>query len=366
MNAGRNDMEAAVDVLDLVRPDLRGFAGYASARREYSGGELLLNANESPWSTPDDQLALNRYPEPQPVALVERLAALYGVASDALLIGRGSDEAIDLLVRALCRPGNDAVVVMPPTFGMYAICARVHGAAVHSVPLLGSEFAIDIDGVLAAVEQGAKLVFVCAPNNPTGTAVPTETIERLAAAIAGRALLVVDEAYAEFSDGDSAIELRQRYPQLAILRTLSKAYGLAGARIGCLIADPALIAVLRSIMAPYPLPTPSVQAALAALRPAALALARSRVKLVAEERERLASGLWALPRVEQVWPSAANFLLVRFADAAQAYRQLLAIGIVLRDVSRQPGLDKCLRMSIGTPAQNDRVLAALRAMEAAQ
>lgn len=350
----------ASELLDLVRPELRAFAGYASARREASGGEVMLNANENPWPVAGDARGLNRYPQPQPEALLQRLATLYGVPSVNLLVGRGSDEAIDLVVRALCRAGQDAVLIAPPTFGMYAVAATVQGAALRSAPLCAEQdFALDVDALLAAVDASVRVVFVCSPNNPTGAQLPIAGIERLARELAGRALLVVDEAYAEFASGPSALALIARYPGLAVLRTLSKAYGLAGARIGSLIADPTLIGVLRSIMAPYPLPTPSVDAALAALSPAAVQLARSRVALLCEERSRLAQGLASLPGVRKVYPSDANFLLVRFADAAAVYRRTIAAGIVLRDPSRQPGLEGCLRISIGTPDENDRLLALL-------
>lgn len=350
------------ELLQLVRPELREFAGYASARKEASGGSVMLNANESPWSVPGDALGLNRYPDPQPAALLQRLAALYEVPAANLLVGRGSDEPIDLLVRALCRAGQDAVLITPPTFGMYAVAASVQGAALRTVPLRAEDgFALDADALLAAVDDSVRLVFVCSPNNPTGAQLPIATIERLARALAGRALLVVDEAYAEFAPGPSASTLLARYPGLAVLRTLSKAYGLAGARIGCLLADPRLVGVLRSIMAPYPLPTPSVEAALAALEPAAVQLARSRVALLCEERRRLAGRLAALPGVREVHHSDANFLLVRFDDAAAVYQSAFEAGIVLRDPSRQPGLAGCLRITIGTPAQNDRLLEVLAA-----
>jgi histidinol-phosphate aminotransferase len=350
----------SVDVLDLVRADLRDFAGYSSARLEASGGEVLLNANESPWAVPGDALGLNRYPAPQPQELVERLAALYAVDPSRLLVGRGSDEAIDLLTRALCSAGQHAVLISPPTFGMYAVCARVQGADIVSVPLRADAgFALDIDAVLAAVDARVRLVYVCSPNNPTGAQVPLGDIERLATGIAGRALLVVDEAYGEFARGPGALALAARNPGVAVLRTLSKAYGLAGARIGVLVAAPALLKVLRAIMAPYPLPTPSVRAALDALAPASLALARSRVGLLCEERERLARALRRCTDVREVFASDANFLLVRFTDAAGVYARACAAGIVLRDPSRQPGLDGCLRISVGTPDENDRLLAVL-------
>jgi histidinol-phosphate aminotransferase len=350
-----------MSVLDLVREDLRDFAGYSSARKEAAGGRILLNANESPWAAAGDSLGLNRYPDPQPPALLARLAELYGVPAERLLVGRGSDEAIDLLVRALCRAGEHAVLISPPTFGMYQVCARVQGAEVLRVPLRPEDgFVLDVEAVLAAVTPATRIVFVCSPNNPTGAVVPRAALERLVQGLRGRALLVIDEAYAEFADAPAGIPLALAHPHVAVLRTLSKAYALAGARIGVLVADPDLLRVLRAIMAPYPLPTPSVDAALRTLAPNALALARSRIGLVREERRRLAEALAALPDVQRVLPSDANFLAVAFADAAAVYRAALEAGIVLRVPTAGVGLDGYLRLSIGTPAENDALLALLR------
>lgn len=355
-----------MSVLDLLREDLRDFAGYSSARKEAAGGRILLNANESPWAAAGDTLGLNRYPEPQPPALLARLAELYGVAPERLLVGRGSDEAIDLLVRALCRAGQDSVLISPPTFGMYQVCARVQGAEVQRVPLRPEDgFMLDVDAVLAAVTPSTRIVFVCSPNNPTGQLVPRAALERLVEALRGRALLVIDEAYAEFADEPAGVALSAGNDHVAVLRTLSKAYALAGARIGVLIADPALIRVLRAIMAPYPLPTPSVDAALRALAPSALALAQSRIGLVREERRRMAHALAALPGVRAVLPSDANFLAVAFDDAQAVYRAALAAGIVLRVPTAGVGLDGYLRLSIGTPSENDAVLALLRSRKEA-
>jgi len=355
-------------VVDILRAELREFAGYSSARKEASGGTLWLNANESPWPAVGDTLGLNRYPEPQPAALVSKLATLYRVDSTQLLVGRGSDEAIDLLTRAACRAGRDSVLISAPTFGMYAVCARVQDAAVVNVPLLAAhEFALDVGAIVTALtatdaaEQRIKLVFICSPNNPTGAAVALADIEQIARAANGRALVVVDEAYAEFSDAKSAISLLANYPNVLVLRTLSKAYAMAGARIGSVIGDAALIAVLRSIMAPYPLPTPCVEAALSALSDSATALVKSRVALLRSERGRLAKALRALPQVRAVFASDANFLLVRLADSSATYRRALNAGIVLRAPNAQPGLENCLRISIGTPAENQQLLALLQA-----
>lgn len=353
-------------VLDLVREDLRGFAGYGSARSERLQGEVWLNANESAWPSAGDAAAAacRRYPEPQPPELVAALARLYGCRPEQLLVGRGSDEAIDLLVRALCEPGRDAVAATPPVFGMYAVSARLQGARLLDVPLVDGEagFAPDLDALVeAALGGGAKLVFLCSPGNPTGNLVALDEVARLARRLEGRALLVVDEAYGEFAAQPSAIGLLDAHPNLAVLRTLSKAHALAGARIGSLVADPALVAALRRCQAPYPVPAPCVDLALAALAPEALEHTAARIEVVRAERERLRAALAALPGVRRVYRSEGNYLLVRFADASRAFAALLAAGIVVRDQRAAPQLGDALRITVGTPEQNRRVLDVLSA-----
>lgn len=363
-------MSAAVEeVLALVRPDLQAFAGYSSARSAAVQGEVWLNANESAWAnTADAAGSSRRYPEPQPLALREGLAALYGVTPQQLLVGRGSDEAIDLLVRALCVPGRDGVVVTPPVFGMYAVCARLQGAALIEVPLVDSEDGLraDLDAVVdAAKAQGAKLVFLCAPSNPAGSDIALDEVERVVVALRGQALVVVDEAYVEYAQRPSATTLLAANPNLAVLRTLSKAHALAAARVGTLIAAPELIAVLRRCRAPYPVPTPCTELAVQALQPAALTITAERVAAVIAERERLREALPGLPGVRRVYRSSGNYLLVRFADAQAAFDTLLAVGVVVRDQRAAPQLGDALRISIGSPEENDRVLAALSARRAA-
>jgi len=355
-----------MSVLDLARAEIRALQPYSSARMEASGGQLLLNANESAWEpTGDGGMGCNRYPEPQPVTLVDALTRLYGVRREQLLVGRGSDEAIDLLVRAFCRAGRDAILIQPPTFGMYAVCARIQDAGVIEAPLR-EDFTLDVDATLAALTGAVKLVFVCTPNNPAGSVVPRADIERLAQALAGRALLVVDEAYVEFADEGSVADLLDRYENLAVLRTLSKAWALAGARIGCLLAHPDVVALLRRIMPPYPLPLPSVNAALLALSGWGQANARAHIDVVRTERARMRAALARLPGVRTVLPSQANFLTARFDDAGAVYRRLFDAGIVVRDVRRYSGLGDALRITIGTPAENERLLAALAVPMAAR
>jgi histidinol-phosphate aminotransferase len=346
-----------MSVLDLARPEIRAMQPYSSARMEASGGKVFLNANESPWTPQGDDLGCNRYPDPQPAALIDALATLYGVQRDQLLVGRGSDEAIDLLVRAFCRAGEDAILIQPPTFGMYAVCARIQNATVIEVAL-AADFTLDVDAVLAAVTPAVKLVFICSPNNPTGQTVPRAAVERLVQALAGRAVLVVDEAYVEFAEAGSVADLIGQYDNLAILRTLSKAWALAGARVGSLLAHADVIALLRRIMPPYPLPLPCVAAALAAL--SAPSVAAEHIAVIDEQRDVMRAALARVAGVREVLPSQANFLAVRFDDAGAVYQRLLAAGIVVRDVRRYPNLADALRITIGTPAENARVLAILQ------
>ena len=369
---------AKPNVIDLVREDLRAFAGYSSARSHKVDGTIWLNANESPWTNlADDAGALRRYPQPQPEALRARLAEIYGVRPEQLLIGRGSDEAIDLLVRALCRAEHDPVVIAPPVFGMYAVCARLQGAPVLEVPAMEAPMRERPDGGMTgwttdlaamrdlAIASRAKIVFLCSPGNPTGELITLAAIRALAQALAGRALLVVDEAYIEYADTPSAASLIDDYPNVAVLRTLSKLHALAGARIGCLLADPALIEVLRRCQAPYPVPQPCADLALRALEPAALAEAAARAAMIRAERERMLARLPQLGGVRRAYASAGNFVLARFDDAETAYRRLLAAGVVVREMRATAGLGDALRITIGMPEENDAVFAALRLQEAA-
>jgi histidinol-phosphate aminotransferase len=352
-----------MSLLDLVRDDLRDFAGYASARRANVRGSIWLNANESAWRNPADREDVRRYPDPQPAELRTALAALYEVAPEQILVGRGSDEAIDLLVRALCRPGRDAVVTAPPVFGMYAVSARLQGAPLVEVPLreTDSGFRPDLAAIAAAARaSAAHLVFLCSPANPTGAAIDPAAVCELATRLSGHALVVLDEAYIEYAGVDSLAPRVQEFPNLAVLRTLSKAHALAAARVGCLIASPQLIAVLRNCQAPYPLPTPCVRLALDALQPAALAVTRDRIALVRSEREAMQAALATCRGVRRVYRSDGNFLLVRFDDPDAAQARLLEAGIVVRDMRSAPALHDALRITIGSAGENAALLEALQ------
>ena len=347
----------------LLRDDLRDFAGYRSARSDTLAGEIWLNANESPWPNPGTPAHdLRRYPAPQPEELRKTLARLYAVSPGQLLAGRGSDEAIDLLLRAFCMPGQDRIVIAPPVFGMYAVCARLHGTAVIEVPLVDGDAGLDADldaMVDAVIATGARLLFLCSPGNPSGEALSLGAIADAATRLEGRAIVVVDEAYAEFSDQPSATVLLDAHDNLAILRTLSKAHALAAARIGCVIGSNEMIEALRRCQAPYPVPQPCAEVACGALTDSALAQTRERVRETCAERARLVHAMSDVPGVRRVYPSQGNFLLVRLEDAEAAFQRLLRAGVVVRDMRSQPQLGDALRITVGTSEQNLRVLAAL-------
>jgi len=351
-------MNATDSVLRLVRPDILALTAYSSARKESRGGRVWLDANENPETPSVDKPLLNRYPEPQPAGLVAQLATLYGVTPAQVLVTRGSDEGIDLLLRTFCRAGQDAILITPPTYGMYVVAAGIQGARTVAIPLIREKnFALDAAAVLQAVTPEVKLVFLCSPNNPTGGLLERSAVLSLVQSLAGRAVVVVDEAYVDFSGQPSLAAEIPANPNLVVLRTLSKAHGLAGARVGTTIADPAVIAVLQKVIAPYPVPAPVLTAALAALTPAGLAAARESVAGLVAARTRLAAALAGLPAVQRVWPSDANYLLVEVADSAKAMAAGRTAGVIWRDRSKD--VSNCIRITVGTAEENHATLEAL-------
>ncbi|RMF97351.1 MAG: histidinol-phosphate transaminase [Gammaproteobacteria bacterium] len=345
---------------DLFRPEIRALKPYEAAR--YADGCLRLNANETPWRPAGDptERGLNRYPEVRPERLRERLAAHYGVAREQLLVTRGSSEGIELLIRALCRAGRDGILICPPTFGMYRAYADIQGARVTEVPLRRDDgYAIDVDAILAAWRAETRLLFLCSPNNPTGNRLPTARIARLATELDGRALVVVDGAYLEFAAEDPTRALLAQHENVVVLRTLSKALGLAGTRCGALLGDAAVVELLGRLLPPYCLPTPCVEAVLAALAPAALDTARARIAELIAERDWLAGRLAELAGIRRVWPSEANFLLVESGDPAACAARAERAGILIRDFSSSPLLPGGLRITVSARPDNERLLAAL-------
>jgi histidinol-phosphate aminotransferase len=348
-------------VTALARPEIAALKPYKHAAWEPE--VVRLHANELPWrSTGDDSReGLNRYPEPQPKRLVERLAALYEVPPGRVLAARGSDDAIDLLIRAFCRAACDAILVCPPTFGMYTVAAQIQGAKVLTAPLrAGDGFALDEAAVFEGCTSQVKIVFLCSPNNPTGNLLEPEPILRIARKLAGRALVVVDEAYVEFAGTESIARHLSRHSNLCVLRTLSKAHGLAGARCGTLMADPEIIRLLRKVMSPYAISQLTIEAVLKLLHPAGLPALQERIEMIRAERERVSRTLTGLRSVVRVWPSAANFVLAEFKDATKALAQARAARLLVRDGRNYPELPQTLRITIGASAHNTRLLQALK------
>jgi histidinol-phosphate aminotransferase len=344
-------------VVALARPEIVTLKPYAHA----AWRPLLtrLHANEAPWRPAGDTTAagLNRYPEPQPQALVKQLSELYGVPAASVLATHGSDEAIDLLSRIYLRAGTDAILQCTPTFGMYQVAARIQGGAVVDIPLDRARgWALDSSRLLATWQPNIKLVYLCSPNNPTANLLDSAALEEICAALDGKAIVVIDEAYVEWSRAPSASRWLNRFSTLAILRTLSKAHALAGARIGALLANPELIELAKRVIPPYSLAAPSVEAALRALDPPELAAARVRLEGLLAEREYLARGLAASPWVDRVWPSDANFLLIDCRDADRFMSNSEAGGLIVRDLRAHRSLPRSLRVSVGTRAQNDALL----------
>jgi histidinol-phosphate aminotransferase len=352
----------------LTRPDVWAMRPYSSARTEGDqSARVFLDANENPYppypATPAED-GLNRYPEPQPRALVERFAALYGVDPSRVFLSRGADEAIDLLVRAFCAAGKDGIVTTPPSFVMYETAARIQGAHVHEVPLIRDlNFRLDVAGMLRTVRQqpGAKLVFVCSPNNPSGNLMERAEVLRLVSELAGRALVVVDELYVDYSGAPSLAAELDRHDNLVVLRSLSKEYSLAGERCGITLAHPDVIGVLRRIMAPYPLPSTVIRAVAAAISQDGIAHGRKNIERVLAERERVAAALEASPGIRGVYPSDANFLLARAVDGPLLVATLAGRGVKIRD--RGAVQADAVRISIGTPEDDDALLAGLAEYE---
>lgn len=350
-------------LLNRARPEIRALKPYGSARSEGLDGAVLLNANENPWDQDGKPAndAVNRYPEPQPAALVARLAELYGTRASELLVTRGSDEAIDLLVRAFCTAYQDRVVVTPPTFGMYALCATVQGAEVSSVALNG-DFSLDVPALRTALDERVKLVFLCSPGNPGGRCLEASSVEAILRACEGRAVVVVDEAYGEFSGAPSWAGRLSEFPNLAVLRTLSKSYGLAGARVGTLLAHERIIELLRRILAPYPIASPVVELVLAALTPERLAMRAAQCAEITRERARLYSALAEMRWVTGLYPSDANFILVRCRNADSVLSACRQAGIRIRD--RRADVADAVRITIGSPDENNQLLEVLSRVSA--
>ena len=349
-----------MSIEDIARPEVRHLKAYVAA--EQISGMIRLNANESPESpwAHLDRTPLNRYPLVRPASLQARMAELYDVAPENVLATRGSTEAIDTLIRTFCRAYTDNIVVTPPTFDMYKVYADVQAVELNRVPLgVNRGFRFDADAVIAAANDQSKLVFICSPNNPTGTLVGRDDILRVAEARRDKSVIVVDEAYIEFADRPSMIGDLDRVDNMVVLRTMSKAFALAGARCGALIGNPDAVVMLSRVLSPYSFSTPVTERVLDAMTDEGFRQAEQLVKRTIAERERVAGALSSSDAIERVWPSQANFLFVRFANIDESRERLRANKILIREFASLPDFAGCARITIGTPEENDRLLESL-------
>ncbi len=350
-----------MSIAGLAREELRALKPYEAAAQV--DGAIRLNANEAHWNATNGfRRPMNRYPEVRPARLREMLASRYGCSEPELLVTRGSSEAIDLLVRAFCRPGRDNLVTTTPTFSMYRHYARVQGAEYREVTTdREQDFAVDADAILSACDDDTRLVFLCTPNNPTGTSIPSEVIKRVLEGRKDKSAVVVDEAYIEFSGRGSVVPLLQQYDNLIVLRTLSKALAFAGARCGSVIGPPDVIAILNAIQAPYALATPVVECVEDALTDERLVEARRQVEETVREREQLMDAVSRFGFVTRVWPSDTNFFLISVSDVGRVLDLAAADNVLLRYFGTD--LADCIRITVGSRDENDRLLAALAAAE---
>ncbi|MCY7295481.1 histidinol-phosphate transaminase [Alteromonas sp. a30] len=343
----------------LSASHIRDLVPYESARRLFSGGHYWLNANESPYANPYliDDSHFNRYPDCQPPALIKAYAQYAGVEANQVIVSRGADEGIELLIRAFCEPSKDSIVICPPTYGMYAISANTFNIDVQKAPL-NADFSLDISALEAIAKQDnpPKLVFVCSPNNPTGTRVAQQQLAQVLTLFAGKSLVVVDEAYIEFDIDSSWAKSINQYNNLVILRTLSKAFALAGIRCGFTLASSEIIQVLLKVIAPYPISDPVAQIANQALSEKGIAQMQRQVSLLQQYQQSLIERCQAFPNWEWVGDACANFLLFRVPEKQELMDFLVKNGLLIRDQSKQIALENCLRLSIGNEQENQALI----------
>ena len=340
----------------LLRKNILGMNPYSSARDEYKDIQndmVFLDANENPFDS-----ALNRYPDPQQTDLKTLISKQNNVAANQILLGNGSDEVLDLIFRAFCEPNQDSIVTLPPTYGMYDVLANLNTVENLQVPL-SSDFQLEVDAILATIKAQTKLLFICSPNNPSGNTVDRIAIERLLNGFQG--LVVIDEAYIDFTEKSSWLQSLNAYPNLIVTQTLSKAYGLAGIRLGICYASEEIIAVLNKIKPPYNINTLTQDAALKALQNKDIV--SDQITTVLKERSRLIKAFKTYDFIKKIHPSEANFILIKVDDANKRYDELIKKGIVVRNRSSQLNCENCLRITVGTPSENAQLLTLLKTLK---
>lgn len=345
----------AFDIQKLTRKNVVEMKPYSSARDEFKDFDqemIFLDANENPFEN-----GVNRYPDPKQKKVKKALSELRNISENKIILGNGSDELLDLLFRAFCEPNKDNIVTLPPTYGMYDVLANLNAVENRKIPLQ-DDFQPNVDAILKAIDSSTKIIFLCSPNNPTGNSFSEEKILNLVAQFKG--LVLIDEAYIDFSDKESWLKKTDAFPNLLILQTLSKAYGLAGIRLGILYANPETIAVLDKIKPPYNINELTQQKALEKIQK--YDEVKSEINSILKERSKVLKSLEQLYFVEKVFPSDANFLLLKVDDAEKRYQQLIQKGIVIRNRSNQKNCENCLRITIGTEKENQKLIKILQSL----
>jgi len=347
-----------MDIKNLQRENIKTLRPYSTARDEYKGqASVFLDANENSFGSPLPE-NFNRYPDPLQLDLKDALSKIKGVPIENTFLGNGSDEAIDLLFRAFCNPGKDNVIILPPTYGMYEVSANINDVEIRKVNLLPN-FQLDLEGIAEAIDENTKLIFICSPNNPTGNSIVRTDIETVLANFKG--LVIIDEAYINFAKQRTFIQELTEYPHLVILQTFSKAWGLAGLRLGMAFASSIVIDILNKVKAPYNISQSTQDLALAALQN--VGQVNEWIKITVAERDLLSKKLLDLPMVRKVYPSDANFILVEVENAGATYNALVDKGIIIRDRSKVTLCEGCLRITIGTQKENEILLSALKSLK---
>lgn len=340
----------------IVRKNIRTLKPYSSARDEYKGKQgAFLDANENPFGSPLDT-NYNRYPDPLQLDVKEKLGKIKGLPIQNIFLGNGSDEAIDILFRAFCEPGIDNAIICPPTYGMYEVSANINNIKIIKVPLTSEEFQLDTENILKSINPNTKLIFICCPNNPTGNGVKWNSIKTILQNFSG--IVVIDEAYINFASYRSLIPELLNYPNLVILQTLSKAWGLAGLRVGMAFASEVIIDIFNKIKPPYNINSASQKLVLEALN--YTDKINDQIKTIVEEREKLSAEIPALPFVLKVYPSEANFILVKVKDPQSLYNYLVSREIIIRDRSKIELCQGCLRITVGTKTENKLLIETLK------
>lgn len=340
---------------DLLRPNIKNLVPYSSARDEFKGeASIFLDANENAYGSPLTKW-YNRYPDPLQLKVKDKLSEVKGVPSSNIFIGNGSDECIDILIRAFCEPGKDNIIICPPTYGMYEVSANINDVFIKKVPLT-SDFQLDLPAIEEAVDDNTKIIFLCSPNNPTGNSLNREDLEVILNNYWG--IVALDEAYINFSRFRSFTQELEDYPNLVVMQTLSKAWGLAALRVGLAFASEPIINVMNKVKPPYNINQASQDLTLKALEE--VGMVNDMIREIIAQRGWLETELAKLPVVKKIWPSDANFLLVQVTDAKAIYRYLLNKGVVVRDRSSVTLCEGCLRITVGTEAENKALLAYLQ------